>query len=454
MRVEGQFQWRQESFITRSEVTKTRTERLGLWVIVSLCFAIVIHLALFIALGHVPFGIGWAHQQDEIVTDRVVVRQVEDDSWLPATEKPLPETPAKPDLKNELEDLDVLTQLKEPELEMKPDVKSAAFNIDLSDVPAAAGDPLGTITSKPSTLDLAALESTSLGKMDVPLPLNHASPVIVDPGGNAAKPDEIDAFVQNLMRLGNHGKAIQGLPDGQTSLDDMIGLPANVLVNRTTLLPSDLLFEYNQSQLRDSAKVGLQKIALIMDRNPELFCWIDGHSDLFGGDAFNDELSQRRAEAVKQYLVSSMGMDGNKIITRGLGKRAAIVTEGDVQQQSVNRRVEIKMRKTPPRAVDFPVSSNNPAPRATTVDSLPAQATAVPAEAITPQPSAPPSAMPVAEPTTSPAPKAMLLKPNQPPLAIPVNPAPVPPRAQVIPDPGTPPPPAAKAVAPHVIDPE
>jgi outer membrane protein OmpA-like peptidoglycan-associated protein len=276
----------------------------------------------------------------------------------------------------------------------------------------------------------------------------------VDPGGEVAKPDELDSFVQNLIRQGNHGKAIQGLPNGQTSLDDMIGLPANVLVNRTTLLPSDLLFDYNQAQLRDSAKVGLQKIALIMDRNPELFCWIDGHSDLFGGDSFNDELSQRRADAVKQYLVASMGMDGDKIITRGLGKRAAIVTEGDVQQQSVNRRVEIKMRKTPPRATDFPAPAIAPVPRAAPVDSQPAKAMVEHSDTTAMPQSVPPSAIPIAPPAASPAPKAMLLKPTLPPAAIPVETAPPTPRAQVIPDPSAPPPPAAKVVAPRLIEPE
>lgn len=454
--MEGQFQWRQESFITRSEVVKTRTERLGLWVIVSLCLAIVIHLALFIALGHIPLGMGWGARDEEVVTDRVVVRRVEDDNWLPEAETPPPDRVEKPEIKQQLDDLDVLTQLKQPELEMKPDVSSAAFNIDLAETPAAAGDPLGDVTSKPSSFDIAELESTSLGKLDAPLPLQHSSPIVVDPGGEVTKPDELDSFVRNLIRQGDHGKALKGLPDGQTSLDDMIGLPANVLVNRTTLLPSDLLFDYNQAQLRDSAKVGLQKIALIMDRNPELYCWIDGHSDLFGSDSFNDELSQRRADAVKQYLVTGMSMDAAKIITRGLGRRAAIVKEGDVQQQSVNRRVEIKMRKTPPSAKDFPTAAaaavETPAPpRATQVDTQPPSAVVVPPA----NASMPPTAVPVADtnsaptnppPAATPAPRAMLLKPNTPPTATP--------RAQVIDETPTPPPPAARVVTPGLIEPE
>ena len=66
------------------------------------------------------------------------------------------------------------------------------------------------------------------------------------------------------------------------------------------MLPSDLLFEFNSAELRESAKVGLMKLALLMDRNPNLYCWIEGHTDLVGGDDFNLDLSIRRAEAVQK----------------------------------------------------------------------------------------------------------------------------------------------------------
>ena len=70
-----------------------------------------------------------------------------------------------------------------------------------------------------------------------------------------------------------------------------------------------------------------------------------------GGEDFNLELSRRRAAAVKDYLVKSLRMDGDKILTRGKGKSEPLVLAGTVEEQELNRRVEIRMRKTQPPPV-------------------------------------------------------------------------------------------------------
>ena len=90
------------------------------------------------------------------------------------------------------------------------------------------------------------------------------------------------------------------------------------------------------------------KLGLLMDRNPGLYCWIEGHTDLVGGDEFNLNLSIQRAEAVKNYLVTSLRMDSAKIVTRGFGRYEPLIITGTAEEQSANRRVEIRMRKTPP----------------------------------------------------------------------------------------------------------
>jgi OOP family OmpA-OmpF porin len=90
------------------------------------------------------------------------------------------------------------------------------------------------------------------------------------------------------------------------------------------------------------------KLGLLIDKNPTLYCWIEGHTDLIGSDEMNFKLSERRAEAVKNYLVKSMRMDPERIFTRGLGKTQPLITSGNADIQAPNRRVEIRMRKSPP----------------------------------------------------------------------------------------------------------
>jgi OmpA-OmpF porin, OOP family len=179
-------------------------------------------------------------------------------------------------------------------------------------------------------------------------------------------------------------------------------------------LPSDLLFEFNRAELRESAKVGLMKLALLIDKNPTLYCWIEGHTDLIGSDEANFKLSERRAEAVKDYLVKSMRMDPKRIFTRGFGKTQPLITSGNVDTQAPNRRVEIRMRKTPPPKGEIKTPKAEPV-------------------IIEPEPEPEP-------------PKAVLVKPNL--KAIPVE-EPEPPRAEPVPPLAEPDPPKAEPVPPR-----
>ena len=70
---------------------------------------------------------------------------------------------------------------------------------------------------------------------------------------------------------------------------------------------------------------------------------VDGHTDNIGGDAYNLELSKRRAAAVKNYLTGTLFLPGDKIETRGFGKTRPILKQGSVEDQAPNRRVEIRM---------------------------------------------------------------------------------------------------------------
>jgi len=114
---------------------------------------------------------------------------------------------------------------------------------------------------------------------------------------------------------------------------------------------SDLLFAYNESTLRDDARITLLTVAQLIDRNPGMYCWVEGHTDTFGGDEFNNALSAKRGQAVKDWLVKALQLDSKFIVVRPFGKSSPIVPEGDRDVQAPNRRVDIKMRKTPPLPV-------------------------------------------------------------------------------------------------------
>ena len=94
---------------------------------------------------------------------------------------------------------------------------------------------------------------------------------------------------------------------------------------------------------------------MLIDRNPSMYCWVEGHTDTFGGDALNESLSAKRSQAVKDWLVKSLQLEPKMIVIRSFGKTSPIVLTGSKEDQAPNRRVDIKMRKERPGPIERPV---------------------------------------------------------------------------------------------------
>jgi outer membrane protein OmpA-like peptidoglycan-associated protein len=137
-----------------------------------------------------------------------------------------------------------------------------------------------------------------------------------------------------------------GIPSGFSNLDEILSGSGKV-GNGTSpiLMPTDLLFDYDSANLRPGATTSLQKLGRLIQRNPQAVFRVEGHTDSFGSDEYNLDLSQRRAETVKTWLVENMGIDPGRIQTQGFG-RTRLLVPGDrsVEQQQLNRRVEIVIR--------------------------------------------------------------------------------------------------------------
>jgi outer membrane protein OmpA-like peptidoglycan-associated protein len=330
-----------------------------------------------------------------------------------------------PDSAALLDEIDLLRALPDnKEIDMKPEVIDPEYALQMSK-PLQEGDPTALAQQTASNFEIEA-DLPQLGREPSKLPPAAVGQVTIDPGSMTAEDDNLGRLTDDLIKQGAGGKVEKGALDGVASLDDLLDLPPNLLLSKKTMLPSDLLFEFNQAELRESAKVGLMKIALLMDRNPGLYCWIEGHTDLIGGDEFNLNLSIRRAASVKSYLVESLRMDAERISTRGFGKFSPIVRDGDRDAQAINRRVEIRMRETPPPTAQIRVvpkegasnkKSATDAPNAILIQPARAEPVEEPVEKA-------PSAKPVEE-----APRAQPVQPEAP-QALPVEPEA--PRAQPV----------------------
>ncbi len=103
---------------------------------------------------------------------------------------------------------------------------------------------------------------------------------------------------------------------------------------------SDVLFKTGSFELLAGARERLAKVSGIVMAYPGLHLDIEGHTDSVGSDDYNMQLSQKRAQAVRDYLVQQ-GIPDNAIASRGLGKSTPVAANDTAEGRQQNRRVEL-----------------------------------------------------------------------------------------------------------------
>ena len=102
----------------------------------------------------------------------------------------------------------------------------------------------------------------------------------------------------------------------------------------------DVLFDTNQAQLKPGGVREMQKLADVLKDNPQRTVSVEGFTDSTGTASYNQELSERRAETVRDTL-AGMGVSADRITTRGYGRSFPVATNGTEAGRQLNRRVEV-----------------------------------------------------------------------------------------------------------------
>src|SRR4051794_5833691 len=105
-------------------------------------------------------------------------------------------------------------------------------------------------------------------------------------------------------------------------------------------LNGGILFDTGKTALKPGAKSTLSKIAKQLQTDPSLKIAVEGHTDNVGGTAMNQTLSEKRANAVRDYLVSA-GISADHITADGKGEESPIATNKTAAGRQQNRRVEL-----------------------------------------------------------------------------------------------------------------
>jgi outer membrane protein OmpA-like peptidoglycan-associated protein len=109
-------------------------------------------------------------------------------------------------------------------------------------------------------------------------------------------------------------------------------------------LSSDGMFAFDSAEIKDGARPALGKLADILRKQDDLTIQVVGHTDSSGAAEYNLHLSQRRAQAVADYLVGQ-GLDDASIQSEGRGDRDTRQEQPAIYNPGLKRRVEIYIRQ-------------------------------------------------------------------------------------------------------------
>lgn len=107
----------------------------------------------------------------------------------------------------------------------------------------------------------------------------------------------------------------------------------------------DVLFDYNRATLRSGAQQNLYRLVSFLEAHPEQNIIIEGHTDSTGSESYNLDLSERRAHAVQNFLISN-GISPLRITARGYGESFPVASNSNEAGRQQNRRVEIVFPET------------------------------------------------------------------------------------------------------------
>ena len=119
-----------------------------------------------------------------------------------------------------------------------------------------------------------------------------------------------------------------------------VPVPSSPTVRKTVVLPG-VNFAFNRADLLPQGKADLDAVIPDLEADRDLTLLIEGHTDSVGSDAYNQQLSERRAESVKAYLVSK-GIAESRIETKGYGESQPVTSNDTEAGRAKNRRVELK----------------------------------------------------------------------------------------------------------------
>ena len=109
----------------------------------------------------------------------------------------------------------------------------------------------------------------------------------------------------------------------------------------------DVKFDFDKAQVKQESYGDIKALADFMKQYPQTSTVVEGHPDSVGSDAYNQGLSERRANAVREVLVNQYGVESGRVQAVGYGESRPVADNATAEGRAINRRVEAEVEDQP-----------------------------------------------------------------------------------------------------------
>jgi outer membrane protein OmpA-like peptidoglycan-associated protein len=224
---------------------------------------------------------------------------------------------------------------------------------ELNEALGTLGPAAGPLETDPALLTEpgtpAAREQTDGGRRAVAAPAENVAAVATPSPG--PEPGSADADLQRIKTASaTHPGDAETVPmladlplEKRLQVEGLLAELHGKVDERglMTTVPGELLFAVDSDEVQAGAYDTLAKVAELIGTYDNRKVLIIGHSDAIGDAAYNRQLSERRAELVKQFFVDNFELTADRLSTEGLGEARPIASNATAQGRRANRRVEV-----------------------------------------------------------------------------------------------------------------
>lgn len=145
---------------------------------------------------------------------------------------------------------------------------------------------------------------------------------------------------ENQIKNAGSDRAQALLDARDAQIKQLRGLNAKQTERGTLVTFGDVLFDFDQASLKANSRDSITTLANYLIKNPDRKVIVEGYTDSKGSAAYNQGLSERRANAVKNALVRA-GVDPSRIVAQGYGQEYPVASNATNSGRAQNRRVEV-----------------------------------------------------------------------------------------------------------------